>query len=164
MKRGSIYIIHNGCALCRYVEDDKFETLCLDNNDNIVGRGVFTKSVTPPLLWPTPPSERRRTFIPGEHINVICNGTYTLYESNMIFVEMLNGGNCLVKLKYCTSYSIRLKRVRPAKYRECTDNCKKALLYWLLMAKELRLPRDMRRLIGEYIWETRDAMEWENQE
>ncbi len=47
-------------------------------------------------------------------------------------------------------------------YEDLHATCKRSIYAWLCLSKQLTfLPRDMRRLIGQYVWKTRDDREWE---
>jgi len=147
MKVGSLYIILGGVVLGRYVKDDIFRLVKFDDNGNIVNTGVdrYNGAYPRAVLWSTPPKTRRVHAL-GDPLIILD----AMYSSHIRIHEDVWAND------------VPLTRVRTAKYAECDANCKVATLYWLLISKRLCFPKDMRRYIGEMIWETRDAREWEN--
>jgi len=164
MKVGSLYIIHAGAAVGRFVADDMFEMLKLEDNGSIVSTGCFRPCVTTPILWPILPKTRRQ-YMKGDEVVFMSNGVYTIFVSaGFIFLELGPEQQCIIECQtgwLTHKFAVPLHCIRTAKYVECDANCKVATICWLLISKRLRFPRDMRRFIGEMIWESRDAREWE---
>ncbi len=167
MKVGSLYIIHNGTAICRFIEDKLFLKVMLEDNGKIVDTNNTTAqslSHSDPILWSIPPL-KRRTLIHGEPVIMLRNGVYTIFpDRHLYFDSVIGNGECTLTYSPTYKYPVNvcLNTIRTAKYAECDANCRKATICWLLVSMKLRLPKDMRRLIGQYIWETRDDREWEN--
>jgi len=164
MKVGSLYIIRGGSAVGRFVSDGTFEMLKQEDNGNLVSTGFYKPSDTTPILWPMLPKTRRQ-YMKGDEVVFISNGVYTIFVSaGFIFLELNPEQQCIIESRTGwleVKFAVPLQCIRTAKYAECNANCKAATICWLLISKRLRFPRDMRRFIGEMIWESRDAREWE---
>ena len=168
MKKGSLYCCPTLGALVRCVDGTRSVKLKLDNNANIVNTDEHYFQGSPEwTLWSIPPL-KRRTYMRGEPVFLLRNviRTVCIDPRDLIFWGMTNNESCLVKItdgKYQSLIETHILAIRSTKWQECDANCRKAVIYWLLTSVELRLPKDMRRMIGQYIWETRDDQEWENQ-
>lgn len=179
MKVGSWYLSECGGALGEFVEtsptdgDDVFMRLRHENGTIVKRthpRPTFVPSIdvanpAERVLWSVPP-EKQRVFVKGDPVFYLENGSYTLLPRRCTFAQYLNVNGvrmCEVTGHWGSRCVVDVCRIRSAKYLECDANCRRATLCWMLVSKRLgRLPKDMRRLIGQYVWESRDDKAWEN--
>ncbi len=160
---GSLYRIHpNNCALGRYLGGDLFQCLKIQNG-NIVAKkstmaiGYRENDKTVPILWTVAPKTQRK-FIPGESVIHMDRGAYTIHPVGCIFKSYSDNDTCHVEFN--GGRPIILSAIRTVNYLICDANCRHAVLCWLLVAREL-CSKDIRRLIGQLVWESRDEREWE---
>jgi hypothetical protein len=174
MKVGSWYISEGGLALGEYIETrngmDGFSALVYSKDAGAIVKHPANLSFSPcaiydiakeRTLWTKQPT-KKRGFVEGDQIFAVENGNYTAMPRLCLFVRYLNGDRCLVKRVIDMGvHATRVSKIRSAKYLEYDCNCRNATLTWLLVSKRVGLPKDLRRLIGEYVWETRDDRTWE---
>ncbi len=160
---GSLYRIHsNNCALGRYLGGNLFQCLKIQNGNIVAKKSTMSRAFhehdkTVPILWTVAPKTQRR-YIAGEPVILMDRGVYTLQPIGCIFKSYSNNDTCHVD--YHGNRPINLSTIRTVNYLICDANCRRAVLCWLLVAREL-CSKDIRCLIGQLVWESRDEREWE---
>lgn len=174
MKVGSWYISEGGLALGEYIETrngtDVFSALVYRKAAGDIVKHAAKPSFSPcpaydiakeRTLWTKQPT-KKRGFVEGDKIFAVENGNYTAIPRLCLFNRYFNDDSCVVKRVIdMSAYTTCISSIRSAKYLECDRNCRNATLTWLLVSKRIGLPKDLRRLIGEYVWETREDRKWE---
>ncbi len=161
---GSLYRIHdNNCALVRYLGDDTYQCLDIKNGEIVTRKNdttskqYLTPQPPPPIIWTVPPTRKRR-YISGDAVIVLDWGVYTIRPIRTMFIKYRDEDMCY--LKWYGASPVPLSIIRNANYLICDANCRRAVLCWLLVARKL-CSKDIRRIIGQLSWETRDEREWE---
>ena len=176
MRVGSWYLSEDGKALGEYSHTvdkrDVFACLSFDAKKNALSR-LDQKAFTPCMtmmqeparrtIWTKEPM-RQRIFVKGDPVLVLTTGAYTVLPRMYEFVRYLNDGHHMcevLRTEIDDIWQVNVRRLRNAKYLECETNCRSATLCWMLVSNRLGLYKDVRRLIGELVWESRDEREWE---
>lgn len=134
-----------------------------DNNEVVDLHGTFWMSGLG-VLWPEAIPHRQRLYAAGDKVYVAmqeggwCGVVASTVKEVAPSVIAHNRCECLHHRDRQQDAPFHL--VRPERYAEYSGNCKRAVMCWLLVSRKW-LPKDMRRLIGEYVWDTRYDNEWE---
>ncbi len=113
------------------------------------------------MLWSVLPRKRRH-YVKGEKLIYIDNGSKTIIPHSARFVSYGDGPWCIIHQDTIENI-VHLSMIRPRAYRECEMQCRNAVICWLLLSQRARfLVKDIRILIGQTIWETREDSDWEN--
>jgi hypothetical protein len=119
------------------------------------------------------PSIRKR-YTKGDQVYVARKCFYDTYI-RLCLGDVLSQSDdgCLISLKDCSNSYFNCELFVPF---DCLyihhfwinhDKCRKAVLLWLYISElfgrrgRSTIPRDLRRLIGQYVWKTRDDKVWE---
>ncbi len=129
-------------------------------------------SIADPRAWRrmTLDSKRRvylggeLVFVPFRHRNSKCD----VFLSAVVYAS----GNDCVQLEvrvhvdrisegHIDYINVSREYVYLVNWEQCHRNCRGAVLTWLLCASTTPLVKDVRRLIGQYVWKTKNEAFWE---
>ncbi len=106
----------------------------------------------------------RRVYDKGEKVMVTCRCTFVCCMT-ATFVCAIDDKMCQVRASPIATFDVPWEAIRPKRYVEMHNQCQTAVVCWMWIAKQLvfgrqRVPKDLHRLIGKLVWETRDENDW----
>ncbi len=103
-----------------------------------------------------------KSYKKNQRVLVYWAHYWTRCDYGTIMVECGSSGEYSVQLDQGNLHVFNANCIWPENVMELRENCKRTLLCWLWATEKRhkRLYRDIRTLIGRYIWNTRDDSEW----